>query len=71
MARSEQPSPVVLDASVLSNFALTDDLDLLEEIPARFATVEAVNDELRTGVEQGHEFLDRGGRSDHRRGGTG
>jgi predicted nucleic acid-binding protein len=59
MARSEQPSPVVLDTSVLSNFALTDDLDLLGEIPARFVTVEAVDGELRTGIERGCEFLGR------------
>jgi len=33
MTRRKQPSPVVLDATVLSNFALTNDLDLLGEIP--------------------------------------
>lgn len=60
MARSEQPSPVVLDTSVLSNFARTDDLDLLDEIPARFVTVEAVIGELQRGVEtHGYEFLQR------------
>jgi predicted nucleic acid-binding protein len=60
MATSEHPSPVVLDTSVLSNFARTDDLDLLGEISARFVTVEAVIGELQRGVEtHGYEFLRR------------
>lgn len=59
MARSEQPSPVVLDTTVLSNFALTDDLDLLEEIPAQFVTVEAVETELQRGVDDGYTYLNR------------
>lgn len=60
MARSEHPSPVVLDTSVLSNFVHTDDIELLDEIPARFVTVEAVEGELRRGVDMhGYDFLDR------------
>lgn len=50
-------SPAVLDTTVLSNFAYTDDLDLLNEVPARLVTVAAVREELRAGVEDGYEFL--------------
>ena len=50
-------SPAVLDTTVLSNFAYTDDLDLLDEVPARLVTVAAVCKELRAGVEDGYEFL--------------
>lgn len=53
---NELRSLVVLDATVLSNLAVTDDLDVL---PARFVTVEAVTDELRAGVEAGYDHLGR------------
>ena len=56
---SELRSPVVLDATVLSNFAYTDDLSLLDALPARVVTVETVISELRAGVEDGYEFLER------------
>lgn len=56
---NELRSPVVLDATVLSNLAVTDDLDLFCMLPARFVTVEAVMDELRAGVEAGYDHLGR------------
>ncbi len=43
-------SPIVCDATVLSNFAFTDDLNLLDTLPASCVTVEAVNEELRAGI---------------------
>lgn len=42
-------SPIVLDATVLSNLAFTDDLHLLDHLTASCVTVGAVNDELRAG----------------------
>lgn len=56
---NELRSPVVLDATVLSNLAVTDDLDLLTALLARFVTVEAVMDELQTGFEAGYDHLER------------
>ncbi len=56
---NELRSPVVLDATVLSNFAVSDDLDLLDRLSARFVTVEAVTDELRAGFEAGYDHLGR------------
>lgn len=56
---NELRSPVVLDATVLSNLAVTDDLDLLGTLPARCVTVPAVTDELRAGVEAGYDHLER------------
>ncbi|WP_049901265.1 hypothetical protein [Halococcus agarilyticus] len=50
---NELRSPVVLDATVLSNLAITDDVDRLDTLPARFVTVEAVTDELRTDSKRG------------------
>lgn len=43
-------SPIVLDATVLSNLAFTDDLYLLDHLTASCVTIEAVNDELRAGT---------------------
>lgn len=51
------PPPIVLDTTVLSYFAFTDDLDLLDAMDVRFVTVEAVVEELQTGVDHGHDFL--------------
>jgi len=49
---SELRSPVVLDTTVVSNFAFTDDLDLVCDDPdARVVTVPAVIDEIRAGNE--------------------
>lgn len=56
---SELRSPVVLDVTVLSNLAVTDDLERLDALPARFVTVEAVTDELRAGFEAGYDRLGR------------
>jgi predicted nucleic acid-binding protein len=56
---NELRSPVVLDATVLSNLAVTDDLGLLCALPARFVTVEAVTDELRAGIDAGYDHLNR------------
>lgn len=56
---NELRSLVVLDATVLSNFAVTDDLDLLDALPARFVTVDAVADELRAEFEAGYDHLER------------
>lgn len=52
MPTSELRSPVVLDTTVVSNFAFTDDLDLLLNDPdVRVVTVPAVIDEVRAGDE--------------------
>jgi predicted nucleic acid-binding protein len=59
MTESEQlRSPTVVDTTVLSNFAYTGDLDVLDGVPARLVTVAAVHDELRAGVENGYDFFD-------------
>lgn len=58
MVRSDDyPPPVVLDTTVLSCFASTDDIHRLTDLPIRFVTVEAVSDQLHAGVERGHDFL--------------
>lgn len=49
----------MLDATVLSNFAYTDDLLLLDALPAQFVTVSTVINELHAGIEDGYEFLTR------------
>lgn len=49
-------SPVVLDATVLSNLAYTDDLALLDTLTARCVTVNAVNEELRAGTSSYDEL---------------
>ena len=59
MTLSELRSPVVLDATVLSNLAYTDDLSLLDALPAQAGTVSTVLDKLRAGIEDGCEFLER------------
>ena len=59
MTESEQlRSPTVVDTTVLSSFAYTGDLDVLDGVPARLVTVAAVHDELRAGVENGYDFFD-------------
>lgn len=52
----EFQSPVVLDATVLSNLAYTDDLALLDHLTATCVTVEAVNQELRAGINSYDEL---------------
>lgn len=51
MTSEDYPPPVVLDTTVLSCFASSEDLHLLDTLSIRFVTVEAVIEELRTGVE--------------------
>lgn len=50
--------PVVLDATVLSNFTSTGTVEHLASILDRPATVPAVRAELEAGHERGYEFLD-------------
>ena len=55
---SSGPSPIVLDATVLINFARTDSIDWLAETISIPVTVHAVKQELETGRQDGYEFLD-------------
>ena len=50
--------PVVLDTTVLSNFASTGTVDRLVDIIERPVTVPAVRTELEEGAMQEYEFLD-------------
>jgi Predicted nucleic acid-binding protein, contains PIN domain len=50
--------PVVLDATVLSNFASTGTVDVLVDTLDRPATVPAVQTELERGYAQDYDFLD-------------
>lgn len=50
--------PVVLDTTVLSNFASTGTVSLLADALDRPATVPAVRTELEQGSTRGYEFLD-------------
>ncbi len=50
--------PVVLDATVLSNFASTGTVDVLVDILDRPATVPAVQTELERGYARDYDFLD-------------
>lgn len=50
--------PVVLDTTVLSNFASTGTVDRLVDIIERPVTVPAVRTELEEGATQEYEFLD-------------
>jgi predicted nucleic acid-binding protein len=50
--------PVVLDTTVLSNFASTGTVDRLVDITERPVTVSAVKTELEEGATQEHGFLD-------------
>lgn len=51
--------PVVLDTVVLSNFAASDSLDLLDAVLGRPVTVPAVRRELHRGSQEGYQFADR------------
>lgn len=51
------PPPIVFDATVLSNFASSDSVDLLVELFSAPTTTPAVVAELERGIEHGHEFL--------------
>lgn len=52
------PHPVVLDTTVLSNFASTDSVSLLTAVLASPVVVPAVRAELERGLEAGHDYLD-------------
>lgn len=51
------PSPVVLDATVLSNFANSDSVEFLTTILENPQTVPAVRTELEQGVVSGYTYL--------------
>lgn len=52
------PEPVVLDTTVLSNFACTGGVSLLTHVLERPMVVPAVRDELKRGLDEGHDYLD-------------
>lgn len=52
------PQPVILDATVLSNFASADGISLLTTVLESPVVVPAVRDELERGLDAGHEYLD-------------
>lgn len=56
---SDQIRFVVLDATVLSNFAYTHSMDFLVEVFERLYTAREVVSELEQGVEDGYGFLER------------
>jgi len=56
---SQRETLVVLDATVLSNFAYIDEMDFLASTFENPATVRRVAQELRTGVDGGYTFLTR------------
>lgn len=51
------PAPIVLDTTVLSNYARTGSIDWLVDAIRIPVTVRAVRQELEQGVEEGHEYL--------------
>lgn len=54
---SDDSQLVVLDTTVLSNFASTDGLSLVTAILESPVVVPAVRDELERGLDAGHEYL--------------
>lgn len=54
---ADGPAPVVLDTTVLSNYARTGSIDWLVDAVGIPVTVHAVRQELEQGVEEGHEYL--------------
>jgi predicted nucleic acid-binding protein len=52
------PQPVVLDTTVVSNFASTDRISFLTAVLESPMVVPAVRDELERGLDAGHEYLD-------------
>lgn len=52
------PEPVVLDTTVISNFASTDSVSVLTSVLESPIAVPAVRDELERGLDAGHEYLD-------------
>lgn len=53
----EYPPPVILDATVLSNFASTDAIEVLVEMLESPAVVPTVIDEINEGRGFGYEYL--------------
>jgi predicted nucleic acid-binding protein len=53
----EYPEPVVLDTTVLSNFASTDGISLLTTVLESPVVVPTVRDELESGLDAGHNYL--------------
>jgi predicted nucleic acid-binding protein len=53
----EYPDPVVLDTTVLSNFASTDGISLLTTVLESPVVGPAVRDELEGGLNAGHDYL--------------
>lgn len=51
------PEPIVLDATVLSNFASTNAIEFLVEVLDSPVVVPAVRDEIEQGKRFGHDFL--------------
>ena len=56
--REEYPQPVVLDATVVSNFASTDRISTLVASVAAPVVVPSVRREIEQGIEEGHGYLD-------------
>lgn len=54
---SKERKPLVLDSTVLSNFASSESVSWLVSAFSELQTVPAVEEELRRGVEAGHRFL--------------
>lgn len=54
---AEHPQPIFLDATVCSNFASTDGIDLLVELLDRPAVTPAVRIEIEAGLNEDHEYL--------------
>lgn len=57
------PTPVFLDATVLSNFASAGGTSLLTTVLEAPVVVPAVRDEVERGLDAGHEYLDAAVRS--------
>ncbi len=51
------PQPILLDATVISNFASTSSVEFLVHLPEAPIVVPAVRDEIERGVKHGHEYL--------------
>jgi predicted nucleic acid-binding protein len=52
------PQPIVVDTTVLSNFASTDSISFLIAVLESPMVVPAVRDELKRGLDTGHDYLD-------------
>lgn len=52
------PRPVVLDTTVVSNFASTDSVSVLTAVLSSPLVVPTVRDELERGLDEGHEYLE-------------